>query len=107
MKVVFLISCFVYKKIIISLWHKACFNRIDLEIITREKSMKLTTRNQWPGIVKAVNHGSIVSEVTLEIAPDISVIAIVSKSSVEALGLAEGSKAYALIKSTEITLAID
>ena len=69
--------------------------------------MKLSTRNQWPGIVKAVSHGSIVSEITLEIAPDISVIAIVSKNSVEALGLAVGSKAYALIKSTEITLGID
>ena len=69
--------------------------------------MKLSTRNQWQGIVTAITHGNIVSEVTLEIAPDVSVIAIVSKISVETLGLEIGSKAYALMKSTEVTLAVD
>ena len=69
--------------------------------------MKLSTRNQWQGIVTAITHGNIVSEVTLEIAPEVSVIAIVSKISVETLGLEIGSKAYALMKSTEVTLAVD
>ncbi len=69
--------------------------------------MKLSTRNQWQGIVTAITHGNIVSEVTLEIAPDVSVIAIVSKISVETLGLEIGSKAYALMKSTEVTLAVN
>jgi molybdopterin-binding protein len=69
--------------------------------------MKLSTRNQWYGTIKAIKHGNIVSEVTLEIAPNVSVTAIVSKTSVEFLGLEIGSKAYALIKSTEIALAID
>jgi molybdopterin-binding protein len=69
--------------------------------------MKLSTRHQWQGIVKAVTHGNIVSEVTLEIAPNVSVTAIVSKTSVESLGLKFGAKAYALIKSTEIALAVD
>lgn len=69
--------------------------------------MKLSTRNQRQGIVTAMTHGNIVSEVTLEIAPDVSVIAIVSKISVEILGLETGSKAYALMKSTQVTLAVD
>ncbi len=69
--------------------------------------MKLSTRNQWQGIVKAINHGNIVSEVTLEIAPNVSVIATVSRVAVETLGLEVGGNAYALIKSTEVTLAID
>jgi molybdopterin-binding protein len=69
--------------------------------------MKLSNRNQWQGTIKAINHGAIVSEVTLEITPDIIVTSIVSKSSVENLGLKVGGKAYALIKSTEVTLAID
>jgi len=69
--------------------------------------MQISTRNQWPGVVKAINHGNIVSEVTLEISPDVTVVSIVSKSAVEALGLKVGSKAYALVKSTEVTLAIE
>lgn len=69
--------------------------------------MKLSTRNQWQGIVTAITHGNIVSEVTLQIAPEVSVIAIISKMSAETLGLEIGSKAYALMKSTEVTLAVD
>jgi len=69
--------------------------------------MKLSTRNQWQGTIKTIKHGNIVSEVTLEIAPNVSVTAIVSKASVESLNLEIGNKAYALIKSTEIALAID
>jgi molybdopterin-binding protein len=69
--------------------------------------MKLSNRNQWQGTIIAINHGAIVSEVILEITPDVIVTSIVSKSSVENLGLKVGGKAYALIKSTEVTLAID
>ncbi len=69
--------------------------------------MQLSTRNQWQGTIKAINYGTIVSEVTLEISPEISVTSIISKSSVENMGLKVGDKAYALIKSTEVTLAID
>ena len=69
--------------------------------------MKLSTRNQWQGIVTVITHGNMVSEVTLQVAPEVSVIAIVSKISVETLGLEIGSKAYALMKSTEVTLAVD
>lgn len=69
--------------------------------------MQLSTRNQWQGIVKAINHGDIVSEVTLEMSPNISVTAIVSRLSVEILGLKVGANAYALVKSTEVTLAVD
>jgi molybdopterin-binding protein len=69
--------------------------------------MKPSISNQWFGVVKAINHGSSVSEVTLELAPNISATAIVSKVSVESFGLEIGSKAYALIKATEITLAVD
>ena len=69
--------------------------------------MQLSTRNQWQGTIIAINHGTIVSEVTLEISPEISVTSIVSKSSVENMRLKVGDKAYPLIKSTEVTLAID
>jgi molybdopterin-binding protein len=69
--------------------------------------MKLSNRNQWQGTIRSINHGAIVSEVILEISPEIIVTSIVSKSSVENLGLKVGGKAYALIKSTEVTLAID
>jgi molybdopterin-binding protein len=69
--------------------------------------MQLSTCNQWQGTIIAINHGTIVSEVTLEISPEISVTSIVSKSSVENMRLKVGDKAYPLIKSIGVTLAID
>jgi molybdopterin-binding protein len=63
--------------------------------------MQPTTCNQWQGTIKAINHGTIVSEVILEIAPEVSMTAIVAKSSVETMGLKVGSTFYALIKSAE------
>jgi molybdopterin-binding protein len=71
---------------------------------SKDTSMKL---NPWQGIVKAIHHGNMVSEVTLEMAPNVSVTASVSNTSVKSLGLEIGAKAYALIESTEIALAID
>lgn len=69
--------------------------------------MQLNPRSQWQGVVKAIKHGNIVSKVTLEMSPNILVTAIVSKISVEAQGLQVGGKAYALINSTEVALAVD
>jgi molybdopterin-binding protein len=57
--------------------------------------------------LKAINHGTIVSEVTLDISPETVVTVIVSKNSVENRGQKVAGKACALIKSTEVTLAID
>ena len=69
--------------------------------------MQPSNSSQWQGIVRAIHHGNSISEVTLEMAPNISVRAMVSKIALDALGLEIGGKAYALIKSTEVTLAID
>jgi len=63
--------------------------------------------NRWQGIVKAIHHGATQSEVTLEMAPNISVRARVSKIVLDTLGLKIGGKAYALIRSNEVILAID
>lgn len=60
----------------------------------------------WQGIVKAIHHGTSLSEVTLEMAPNISVKARGSKIVLDTLGLKIGGKACALIKSNEVTLAI-
>ncbi len=45
--------------------------------------MQPSVHNQWQGIVK-VNNGNIVSEVKLEIAPNVSVLVTVSTASDEA-----------------------
>lgn len=69
--------------------------------------MRTSARNALPGIVKAINQGPIAAEVDLEIAPGMTICAIVTKRSVAALDLKPGRKATALIKSNFVLLARD
>ena len=69
--------------------------------------MELSARNALKGIVKHIHSGEINSEVILELVPGIEVTAIITKSSVESLGLEEGKQAYAVIKSSDVMISID
>ena len=70
--------------------------------------MRLSTRNQFPGKVVSITSGEAMSVVKLAIdGTDLVVTAAVTKDSVDDLGLSVGSPAYALIKATEVQLAVD
>jgi len=69
--------------------------------------MKTSARNQFAGIVKEMTKGPVSTEVTLEIAPGIRVVAVISTRSAELLGLAVGKRGYALIKASSVVLAVD
>ena len=69
--------------------------------------MKVSTRNTLKGTVKKVDLGAVNAEITLEVAPGIEVVSIITKHSAERLGLAEGKEAYALIKSSDVAMGID
>jgi len=69
--------------------------------------MKLSTRNSFKGTVKNVNLGTVNAEITIEIAPGVEVISVITKASAERLELGEGKEAYALIKSTDVAIAVE
>ncbi len=69
--------------------------------------MKLSTRNTVKGTIKNIEMGAVNAEITLEIAPGVEVVSVITKSSAERLGLAEGKSAYALIKATDVAIAVD
>lgn len=69
--------------------------------------MKVSARNALKGIVKKIIPGAINSEVILEVAPGIEMTAIITKTSVEALNITEGKEAYAVIKSSDVFVAVD
>jgi len=69
--------------------------------------MKLSARNVLKGTVVKVTHGAVNSEVVLELTPGIQVVSIITRQSAESLGLAEGSKAYAVIKASNVMMAVD
>lgn len=67
---------------------------------------KVSARNQLRGEVRSVTAGAVNSEVTLELDDGDLLVAIVTASSVTALGLAPGVKAAALIKASDVIVAV-
>jgi molybdopterin-binding protein len=69
--------------------------------------MRLSARNVLKGRVVKVTHGTVNSEVVLELAPGIEVVAMITRQSVETLGLASGMDAYAVIKASSVMVAVE
>jgi molybdopterin-binding protein len=64
--------------------------------------MKISARNQLAGTVLSVDHGSVMSTVTIRLGGGDEVVSAITKQSAEALGLAEGDQVVAIIKATEV-----
>ena len=71
------------------------------------KPMRVSARNILRGTVKRVVKGAVNTEITLEIAPSIELVSIITRASAEELGLSEGKEAYAVIKSSNIVIAME
>jgi len=69
--------------------------------------MKLSARNVIRGRVVKVTHGAVNSEVILEVAPDVQMVAIITRQSAESLNLAEGGDAFAVVKASNVMIAVE
>ena len=69
--------------------------------------MKLSTRNQLPGTVTAITTGEAMAVVKIKLDDGPEITSSITREAVEELGLAEGSKVVALVKSTEVALAVE
>lgn len=69
--------------------------------------MQISARNALKSTIKKVVTGAVNTEVILEVAPGVEMTAIITKESAEKLGLAEGKEAYAVVKSSDVMVAID
>jgi len=72
-----------------------------------KKFLRVSSRNVLKGVVKSVVMGAVNSEVTLEIVQQVELVSIITRTSVEELELSEGRAAYAVIKSSDVVIAID
>ncbi len=69
--------------------------------------MKLSARNVLKGTVDTVVPGAVNSEVTMTLPGGVKVVAIITKTSAENLGLKKGTAAYAVIKASNVMIAVD
>jgi molybdopterin-binding protein len=66
--------------------------------------MKVSARNVLKGKVKSVEHGSVNSEVVLQLPGGTEIVSIITKTVAQNLGLKEGKEAYAIIKASNVIL---
>lgn len=69
--------------------------------------MQISARNALKGTIKLVEVGAVNTEVVLEVAPGVEITAIITKASAEKLQLEAGKEAYAVVKSSDVMVAID
>ncbi|THD81137.1 MAG: LysR family transcriptional regulator [Phenylobacterium sp.] len=67
--------------------------------------MRTSARNALRGKISHITEGAVNSEVSLQIAEGVEIVAILTRRSVEDLGLVVGAPAIALIKSSFVLLA--
>ena len=68
--------------------------------------MRLSARNQIPATIIGINLGEAIANVELE-ANGIRLVASITVEAVKQLGLTEGSQVTAVIKASDVILAID
>ncbi len=68
--------------------------------------MKLSARNQLPGIVTEIHRGEAIANVVLDVAGQ-RLVASITVEAVQDLGLAEGSEVTAVIKASDVMVATD
>ena len=69
--------------------------------------MNISARNMLRGQVKSVEQGAVNSEVVIELPGGTEVVSIITKESAEALGLSAGKMVYAVIKASDVMVAVD
>ena len=69
--------------------------------------MKLSARNILKGKVITVIPGAVNTEVIIELPGGAQIVSIITKESAENLKLKKGKPAYAVIKASNVMIAID
>jgi molybdopterin-binding protein len=69
--------------------------------------MKVSARNQLSVVVTSISEGAVMAEVVITIDGGHEIVSAITMTSVKNLGLAPGKPVTALIKSTEVLIAVD
>jgi molybdopterin-binding protein len=69
--------------------------------------MKISARNTLKGKVKNVVIGHVSAEVTIDLGNGKEIVSVITKNSVENLGIKVGKEVYAVIKASSVMIATD
>jgi molybdopterin-binding protein len=68
--------------------------------------MKLSARNKLSGTVSSITRGEAIANVVLDVAGQ-RLVASITVEAVEELGLVDGSEVTAIVKASDVILAVD
>jgi len=69
--------------------------------------MRLSAKNILKGTVKSILPGAVNAEVVIALPGGTDITSIITKGSVESLGLKVGGTAYAVIKASSVMVGVD
>lgn len=69
--------------------------------------MRISARNVIKGKVKKILHGGVNSEITVGLPGGAEIVSVITRSAAKKLKLAKGKEAYAIIKATNVMIAVD
>ena len=69
--------------------------------------MQISARNSLKGKIKSIEDGAINSQIVIELSNGTEVVSIITKDSAERLKLAEGKEVYAVVKASDVMIAVN
>lgn len=69
--------------------------------------MKISARNVLKGKVKSVVQGAVNSEIIVELPGGQQIVSVITKESAEKLHVQVGKEVYAIIKASNVMIAVD
>ena len=76
-------------------------------MVATSKIEGISARNQIEGTIVKVVEGAVNGHVTIEDADGVQISGSITNESIESLGLKEGGTAVAIIKATDVMVAVD
>lgn len=82
---------------------KVLFKETEV-VIGLQTDLKISLQNRIPGIIEAIELGSLISKITIN--TDLgTIVSVISRNSVDTLRLIKGSSVVAMIKLNEVMLS--
>ena len=69
--------------------------------------MKLSARNVLKGKVVRIVRGAVNAEIAIQLPGGDLIVSVITLTSVDSLGLKEGMEAFAVIKASNVMVAVD
>jgi len=80
-----------------------------MEVLCKREdgNMKISARNILKGKVNSITGGAVNSELVIDLKGGAQIVSIITRESVKNLGLKKGKQVYAVIKASNVMVAVD